>query len=277
MYNVLRWIKQHLFIVVCIAIVAFVLPLVIVHILFKSNWHCPWLVAEWSSGELLGYIAGFEAFLGTVTLGVLALWQNEDIQRQHIESMQPALSMRLLSISGFLYLLIENTGATEATNIHVTLKSIINNGECNELTNDDLFSTSFELYPKEMVQGKVAVSGENIVTHTFPQISIRVSYIRPDTGALKEYDRTVTYNCGYNQKIVADINYDNRILESDIDKIARANVRIANYLDGHQVAKFDALDLLSGKSFRNDLSEAIKTGKSTPIVSREESIKKSYR
>ncbi len=31
----------------------------------------------WSAGDLIGYIAGFEAFAGTVILGIIAVWQTD--------------------------------------------------------------------------------------------------------------------------------------------------------------------------------------------------------
>ena len=52
---------------------------------------------------------------------------------------------------------------------------------------------------------------------------------------------------------------------------------MANYLDGHQVAKFDRLDLLAGRSLKNDMVTAIRTKAEEPIVSREESIQKRSR
>ena len=78
----------------------------------------------------------------------------------------------------------------------------------------------------------------------------------------KEHKRKVVYNNGYTQNIFADINVDNRTMESDIDKIARAAVRVANYLDGCQVAKFDELNILAGTSLRNDMVEALRQKKS---------------
>lgn len=67
---------------------------------------------------------------------------------------------------------------------------------------------------------------------------------------------------------------DNREIKSDRDCIARAAVRVANYLDGHQVSKFDELNIWSGRSLHNDLVSAINTAEETPIVDRKKSIKK---
>ena len=224
---------------------------------------------------MLAYVAGFEAFLGTVTLGALSLWQNEQIHKEHIESLAPCLSMKLISIGHMLNLVIENTGASEAKDISISVLDISNNGESSELMLDGLFSTAFELFPKESVQGKVAFSGADIMHDIFPQIKIHVSYkMRPDIGEAKNYDRTVTYNPGYDKKIIADVNYDNRTMESDIDKIARANVRMANYLDGRQVYKSDELNILAGTSLRNDIVEAIRTKEKVPVLSRTQTILK---
>ena len=56
--------------------------------------------------------------------------------------------------------------------------------------------------------------------------------------------------------------------------IARANTRIANYLDGHQVLTSDEFDLLADRSLRNDLADAMKTKQETHIFNRNETIKK---
>lgn len=275
MKKIIYWINAHKGWAVLITLGIFFLPLFVVHILFKCQAIQPWLSAEWSAGDLLAYIAGFEAFVGTVALSSLALWQNEKIHNQHMESLEPALSMKLISVSGMLYLMIENTGATEAIDIKVSVLDIANNGIHDELSTDGLFDTVFDLYPKEIVQGRVAISGANIATEIFPQIKVHVSYLRPDMKRKKDYDRTVTYNCGYDIKVTADINYDNTRMESDIDAIARASVRTANYFDGHQVAKFDELNILAGKSLRNDLVEVIQKQEICPVINRTDTIAES--
>ena len=272
MNQIVNWIVKHKCLSIIICFFIFAIPLVIVHLLFKFLVGPQWLQADWDSGDVLAYIAGFEAFLGTVTLGALSLWQNEKMHQEHIESLEPCLSMRLISIGHMLNLVIENTGATEAKEISISLLSITNNGCHTDIETDLTFFPSFELYPKETIQREIAISGADITHNIFPQVKIRVSYVRPDIGRKKEFERSVTYNAGYDKKIVADVNYDNRVMESDIDKIARSNVRIANYLDGHQVCKFDELDILAGKSLRNDLVEAISTKKKAQVLNRTQTI-----
>ena len=274
MEKFLQWMIKHKVSTAIIAIALFFVPLLVIHILFLWNSGIDWMVARWTPGDLMGYVAGFEAFIGTVALGALALWQNQQIHNQHIESLEPILSMRLILIKGMLYLTIENTGLSEAKDIQINVERIENNGE-NDLLLDALFDNSFELFPHETVQGRVAISGKNSMTQTFPKISVHVSYVRVDINRKREYSRTVLFDGGYSQRIVADVNMDNRKINSDVDCIARAVLRVANYLDGHQVRKIDELDIWSSRSLHNDLVSAINTAEETPIVNRKKGIKKS--
>ena len=73
---ILCFIKKHRVATVLICIVVFALPLLIVHILFKWNSDNPWLAAEWSAGDVLGYIAGFESLIGTIALGIVTVYQS---------------------------------------------------------------------------------------------------------------------------------------------------------------------------------------------------------
>jgi hypothetical protein len=62
----------------CIIIVAlFLLPLIIVHVLYKWQTTCLFLQSSWDSGSLITYIAGFETFIGTIFLGAVTVFQSE--------------------------------------------------------------------------------------------------------------------------------------------------------------------------------------------------------
>lgn len=85
MENIFEWMKKHKWLLGIIAILAFVLPLVVVQLIFKVNARSNFFIAAWNAGDLLGYIGAFFSFFGTVSLGVLALWQNKkanDINRR---------------------------------------------------------------------------------------------------------------------------------------------------------------------------------------------------
>lgn len=274
MIKLLDFMRKHKVCMFILSILVFAVPPIIVHFLFKMECRIVWLQSEWSAGDVLAYIAGFEAFIGTVSLGFLALWQNHQIQEQHIESQEPLLSMSLIDEDSILYLVIENTGGVEAKDIDINIVDICNNGD-NGLFLDGLFDTIFELYPREKIRGMIAISGENIATTICPQIKLEVSYTRPDLNRRKEYKRTVTYSGNRSQNISVNKNAWKEDIASDVDKIARANVRIANYLDGHQVTKFDELNILANRSLKNDLVDAIKTKQQTSICDRTQTIEKS--
>ena len=75
--KILDWILSHKFLTAIVTVLVFALPLVVVHCLFKWYSGIPWLAAEWLAGDILGYIAGFEALLGTVILGAVTIYQTQ--------------------------------------------------------------------------------------------------------------------------------------------------------------------------------------------------------
>lgn len=121
MDRILKWIIRNMSKSFLIIIIVFFIPLLVVHILFKLTAVNNFFVAKWTAGELLGYISGFLAFIGTIVLGVLALWQNKQIHNQQIEMLEPNLSMNLVSQKECLYITVENTGQTAAKDIELEL------------------------------------------------------------------------------------------------------------------------------------------------------------
>jgi hypothetical protein len=71
------WFHKHKVQIIFIVILAFFVPLTIVHCLFKLKNTIPFFAAEWQAGDVLAYIAGFEAFLGTIVLGCIAVYQTK--------------------------------------------------------------------------------------------------------------------------------------------------------------------------------------------------------
>jgi hypothetical protein len=122
--NIVNWITSHIWQSVLIALALFLVPLVIVHFLYK--WYTGvWILAStWSSGDLITYIAGFEAFLGTVVLSAVALHQNDKSN---------AISERVLKLeedscffSHFPNIVIVGDGVLRATfSEHVNTASLI--------------------------------------------------------------------------------------------------------------------------------------------------------
>lgn len=77
MKNIIDWIEKHKLLTAIAVFMLFFLPLIIVNILFKWHSSISWLKAEWGAGDLLNYIAGFEALLGTVVLGAVTVYQSD--------------------------------------------------------------------------------------------------------------------------------------------------------------------------------------------------------
>lgn len=72
------WIKVHVWQTILIILTCFLAPLVLVHFLYKWQTSCYLLQSDWFSGDLITYIAGFEALLGSVFLGIVALKQTQE-------------------------------------------------------------------------------------------------------------------------------------------------------------------------------------------------------
>lgn len=54
-------------------ILVFIIPMLIVHVLFR--WDCgnPFFIPKWSAGDALSYVGTILSFIGTIALGILAL------------------------------------------------------------------------------------------------------------------------------------------------------------------------------------------------------------
>lgn len=112
MDRILDVIKKHWIATILICVSAFALPLLIVHILFKWSSGNSWLAAEWSAGDVLGYIAGFESLSGTIALGIVTVYQskkaneanerlakeNNQLQKISIQPLLPILKVNNLDI-----------------------------------------------------------------------------------------------------------------------------------------------------------------------------------
>lgn len=61
-------------------------------------------------------------------------------------------------------------------------------------------------------------------------------------------------------------------MNKNISRIAKANLRTANFLDGCQVAPFDDLNILANKSLHDDMLDIQQGIKQSNIQSRNETI-----
>ena len=104
MKKLLEWIRNHIFLTLVICVLVFAVPIIVVHILFKSTATHSWFVATWSAGDLLAYIAGFASLLGTVFLGLITVYltdqankTNERLGKENI-NLQKIMAQKLMPI-----------------------------------------------------------------------------------------------------------------------------------------------------------------------------------
>lgn len=83
MDKLFNWIKKHKATSVLVIIGLFIIPIIVVHLLFKWKSNIEFIQAEWEAGDILAYIGGFYAFLGTVIFSMLTLWQNDVIDKKN--------------------------------------------------------------------------------------------------------------------------------------------------------------------------------------------------
>lgn len=81
MSKILDWIKKHVWQTVLIGFGLFFLPLILVHVAYRIPAISPWFASTWEAGELITYIAGFEAFIGTVSLGCATVYLNANANK----------------------------------------------------------------------------------------------------------------------------------------------------------------------------------------------------
>ena len=75
----LQWIGEHKFLSAIIILLLLVFQPFAVHMFLKIPAPSPFFEREWDAGDLITYIAGFEAFIGTVFVGAVAIKQNENL------------------------------------------------------------------------------------------------------------------------------------------------------------------------------------------------------
>ncbi len=72
-----EWIKKHKVLVgIIMVVIIFVIPFLI-HCAFKIYINDFWSTDEWNAGDILQFYGSMLVFIGTVSLGVLSLHQNQ--------------------------------------------------------------------------------------------------------------------------------------------------------------------------------------------------------
>lgn len=212
-------------------------------------------------------ISGISAIIALVAT-ITSIYYNSKSQKQYNKSLEPALSFKLIEYQYILYLQVINTGKSAAHDIKIDIIELENNGTKNELYLDKVFNDKFELYADEATQGRITIWGENLVEHTFPKVTIDVKYKEHITQKEVSYTRTVIFSPAYVEKIFADVNMDLNDINSSMQSLAKSNLRTANYLDGCQIAPFDELNIIAGRSLHDDMMDIQKEDVKSNVISR---------
>lgn len=120
------WFKKNKWLVgLGFAFLIFGVP-TIIHILFKLDFKISFLYAEWTAGDLLEYYGAILSFIGTVVLGVLALYQNKLIKD---ESDARILIQEKRAIEENMPKFVATSKGSNGncTNLHFEIKNISNN------------------------------------------------------------------------------------------------------------------------------------------------------
>lgn len=96
------WIEKHPLKAFFIFILVFFFPLTIVHVLFKLDVNVDFASAEWTAGDVLGYVSGFIAFLGTAILGIVSYRQTEKANQMNKETLKLTRDIEKKSVIPYL-------------------------------------------------------------------------------------------------------------------------------------------------------------------------------
>jgi hypothetical protein len=209
--------------------------------------------------QLTDWIMAIATFVYVVATILILLANNKSAKIANEQfalskaNLEPLLSMKLTTIKGFLYIIVENHGMTAAKDINLTVKSIKGNGSYDKVP--DSFAP-FELFPTEKIEHFINVFGENMSTGILiPVISLDISYTILGTEKTVSYSRTVAYAIPEEEKATAQTGTNNNVIEKNLNLLTTDLRRIANYLDGCQLTIIDNINIISSKSLSKDLSK----------------------
>ena len=181
---------------------------------------------------------------------VITVISNVKNNKKYVNSLKPMLAFKLYEKNGFLVLSIKNNGQSEATNIRINFLEL-NNNEKSEFILDDIFKKEFMLYPTEETQGIIATKKSEMDKQTFPNVKIKIKYIEGNDNKEITYERSIVYK--------KEIQIKDTVQEvaEEIRSIAYSNNRMANYIEGRTLFKFDELNVMPKSSLYRDIKDAI--------------------
>ena len=178
MRKILEWIKKHKLLTFGLCVLTFSLPLIVVHMLFKTPAINNWFTATWSAGELLAYVAGFETLLGTVVLGAITVYQSDKANEANERLSKENNYLQKISIQQMLPLLkVADIAVHKAREVKYQKAWQSNSVQVSDHGTQEKREPHIEVYPHLLNNGqgyhkKVELTLENISAGPISQISI---------------------------------------------------------------------------------------------------------
>jgi hypothetical protein len=227
--TILNWIKDHKILTVIITVLVFALPLVVVHFLFKWHSGVSWLEAEWLAGDVLGYIAGFEALLGTVVLGFITVDQSDKANEANERLSKENNYLQKISIQQMLPLLkVADIAVHEAREINYLKAWQSNSVQVSDRGTSEKREPHIVVYPQLLNNGRsyfkeIELTLENISAGPISQISIdriefsgfkyKDAYVDRASCVGVEQAKYISWLIlpGDQLKVIIDIYFDNEL------------------------------------------------------------------
>lgn len=95
--------------------------------------------------------------------------------------------------------------------------------------------------------------GQNTQQYAFPYIEVDIEYVKGNDNKVESYSRTITFT-----RIHEETN-NLRNLENSLKSISYSNNRLANYIEGRTLFRFDEIDALPKSSLAKDMEIAFKS------------------
>ncbi len=192
MSKILDWIKKHIWQTILIGFGLFLLPLILVHVAYKITAISPWFTSTWNPGELITYIAGFEAFVGTIILGMIAIRHNErniDINNRLLKIEEtsslferyPNLKVISPKVEQNNLNSIKDLDAVIFCSQNVSKKKIYTQEYLNQQCHRFLFTL------KNLSSFNTTIKVKSLILTSFPDHQLEVVYDTKALGFLNEY------------------------------------------------------------------------------------------
>lgn len=242
LWKIIDWMQKYPRHTIIVVVSVFLMPLIIVHLLFKWSTGIAFLDAEWDAGDLLSYIAGFETLLGTLVLGLITVNQaeradkvnerlsieNNSLQKIAVQKLIPMLKVISVDVSDSVivdhaYIRFDNLITVEE---HFTVDSFGNSIETyiKQVGNTEAYKKTVQLTLENISESIIRkISFDQIVFPGFRLCGQEVAAITC-VGERKYKSIGTLLMPGERLHIAVNIYYDHPLCKSFWEFKSRSNV-----------------------------------------------------